>query len=298
MTPTAESCRLLRPRTGFVSPPLTPDGPIRAGFQLRESSREDVACCVDVPVKHEPAGAGVHAHAQRFRDAPAARRAVLTGVSRVDLDDVTSSFFRFLVQQTDEPGPALVVAVTGEHALREPLDVEILDADRVVALDQSASGLVGVATADVRLTLTRLGEQDYGFAPPFRPTFASGDLPLGAPDGLASRAVRAWSEDQLTVAGRGERRDPDIHADGAPVAGSGRAGTSLRLIATYQRPLRRVIRASHRAAPAGTWRCSLTLMCPTPCTRRRPASVSATPPALPAKLYSSVSKRSRERKRG
>ena len=62
----------------------------------------------------------MHAHTERFRDTPAAVRAVLTGVAGVDLDDLASSFFRFLAQQTDEPGPALVVAIPRQHTFDEP----------------------------------------------------------------------------------------------------------------------------------------------------------------------------------
>ena len=155
----------------------------------------------------------MHTHAARLRDTPAAGRAVLTGVSRVDLDDLTSSFFRFLVKQPDEPGPALVVAIPRQDALREPGMVEVFDADRVVAFDQRPRGLVGVVTADVRLTLARPREQDHGFAAPVGAAFASGNLALRPPDALRSGAVRAWSEDQLTVARRGERRDANVHAD-------------------------------------------------------------------------------------
>ena len=133
--------------------------------------------------------------------------------------------------------------------------VEVLEADRVVAFDQSACGLVGVVATDLRLTLTRSREQDHGLAPPVLPRLRLATLRCArrtaCPAARLARGPRISSPSLVAANIVIPRSTPTVR----PVAASGRAGTSLRLIATYQRPLRRAIRASHSAAPAGIRRC-------------------------------------------
>jgi hypothetical protein len=66
-----------------------------------------------------------------------------------------------------------------------------------------------VVTVSVRLTITRPREQDRGFAAPvLEPRLRRATSRCARLMGLRGGAVGARAEDELTITGRRERRDP------------------------------------------------------------------------------------------
>src|SRR5258706_9747756 len=77
----------------------------------------------------------------------AASGTILSGVSRIHLDEACTSFCSFVPQHRDELGPRSVVDIFGEPATRKPLHLERFDRDKVVISYQARARLVEVVGA-------------------------------------------------------------------------------------------------------------------------------------------------------
>src|SRR5687768_10665372 len=98
---------------------------------------------VNVAILNRPAtGAVVDAVAQRLRRHPSAAVAFLGSPARVDLRDQTTSIRGFVVGERDQLTPRGIEYGLGEHAAREPSDVQVLEGDVRVAVDQIVGQLV------------------------------------------------------------------------------------------------------------------------------------------------------------
>src|SRR3954470_12823358 len=92
---------------------------------------------VHVAILNHPAtGAVVDAVGQRLRCHHSAAVAFLGSSTRVDLRDQTTSVCCFVVGERDQLTPRGIEYGLGEHAAREPGDVQVLEGDVRVAVDQ------------------------------------------------------------------------------------------------------------------------------------------------------------------
>jgi hypothetical protein len=194
--------------TRLCSPPLTPDGPVRA-----ESASEDVASCVYVSISRVAARARMDAHSQRLRNDLTAGATCLTRVFWIDQDQLAASIFRFASEQLGEQAPALIVYVSGEDATSEPAHAEILYANGVVAAHEVTADLVGVVAASVGLTLALTGEEGCRLASAVRASPPTSHRALRSSHGLSRSAVRPRSRQHLAVARCGECRDAKVNSD-------------------------------------------------------------------------------------
>ena len=99
---------------------------------------------VNVAILNRPAaGAVVDAVAQRLRRHQSAAVAFLGSSARVDLRDQTTSICGFVVGERDQLAPRGIEYGLGEHAARQPGDVQVLEGDVRVLVDQIAGELCG-----------------------------------------------------------------------------------------------------------------------------------------------------------
>ena len=85
---------------------------------------------VNVPILNRPAaGAVVDAIAQRLRRHPSAAVAFLGSSTRIDHRDQTTSICGFVVGERDQLAPRGIEYGLGEHAARQPSDVQVLEGD-------------------------------------------------------------------------------------------------------------------------------------------------------------------------
>src|SRR5436190_11912778 len=84
---------------------------------------------------------------ERFGHSPAAGRTILSGVSRVHLDQPRTGSFSLVLEHRDKPRPRSVVDFFGEGATGEPLDLKRFDCNRVVIPNKTRARLMEVVGA-------------------------------------------------------------------------------------------------------------------------------------------------------
>src|SRR5712691_1090265 len=114
----------------------------------------------------------------------------LTRAARIDVHQLTPSLCRFVRKLADEPRPSSVIDRLGEHATRQPFDVQILDSDHAIGIDQLTCNFMLKVSPLVLDLGMRFLEQQHGFAAILPTSLPASDTPLSqAQLGLRSLVV-------------------------------------------------------------------------------------------------------------
>src|ERR1700719_3985390 len=117
---------------------------------MAQAEPKNVERRVGVAVSDQPAMmALVGPLRERLGDHSPAARASLRGPTGRHLDQLSTSFCRFVLEQFQEGCPALVRHVLREKSLGKSTDVEILESDQTELNDESSRQLVGMVAPEV-----------------------------------------------------------------------------------------------------------------------------------------------------
>ncbi len=149
-------------------------------------------------------------------------RAAGTGlacISRIDFYQLTPGTLSLVREFMKEAAPRSIVNLLRENAARHPLDVQLLDSDKVEFIDQMPRKFVLKIRSLIENLLMDRPQNGNSFTPAVRAFLSSGNAPLGDAQFLGGRCVVFPVFDLRTVRESGEVLDANINA--GVVAGVG-----------------------------------------------------------------------------